>query len=125
MEFFPQLGMYRLEITVRVGWALNGIFFPKIMFNKHTYGDHECLRSTAYSYSCLVQKKQQTNQKTHAAAVHIGSGRSVPAHALYLPFSRLRLRENKEKFPTEQELGAQPSREDERDSSVSHGKYIY
>ena len=41
---------------------------------------HECLKSTAYSYSCLVQK-----EKTHVAAIRIGSRQSMPAHAHWLP----------------------------------------
>ena len=55
--------------------SIKGNFFLKLCLINILAVTHECLRSSVYSYSCLVQK-----DKTHAAAVCIGSRQSMPAH---------------------------------------------
>ena len=96
-----------------------GNFFPKIPFNKHTYRDSQVLN--IYGIQLFLPR---TKEKTNAAAVRIGSWQPMPAHAQLIPLFKAE-EKNRRKFPTEQELGAQRSGEDGRDSSESHDKYVY
>ena len=96
-----------------------GNFFPKITFNKHTYRDSQVLN--IYGIQLFLPR---IKEKTNTAAIRIGSRQSMPAHVQLIPLFKAE-KNNRRKFPTEQELGAQRSGEDGRDSSVSHGKYVY
>ena len=75
------------------------------MFNKHTYRDSRALK--IYGIQLFLPRTK------------IKDARSCRVT------SSFEAERNKEKFPTEQGLGAQCSGEDGRDLNVSHDKYVY